>query len=364
MKFLSFLLLATLLSGCALAPGMYLEESGIAVEEETAEPQDAAAVRPVIIPISAGLIANAAQKRMKPADLGQTPGVTAADYRYIVGPGDILTITVWEHPELTIPAGEYRNPADAGYVVAADGTIFFPYVGVYPAGGKPLAVIRDELTRHLTAYIQKPQLDVKVAAFRSQKVYITGEVAKPGVHPITDVPMMLLDCINGAGGQTPEADLRNVLITRNGKTHPIDLQALYDSGDLTQNWLMQHGDQIHIPDRNQNKVFILGEVKKPAARLMHKGRMTLAEAIGDAEGVDPLTSDPSRIYVIRGGFARPKIYKLDARSADALLLATQFELEPQDVVYVSAADVSRWNRVISQILPTVQTLWQTKAITD
>jgi polysaccharide export outer membrane protein len=70
------------------------------------------------------------------------------------------------------------------------------------------------------------------------------------------------------------------------------------------------------------------------------------------------------VYVIRGSFERPSIYKLDAGSPDALLLATQFQLQPRDVVFVSAHDLTRWNRIISQIEPTVRLLWETVQIGD
>jgi polysaccharide export outer membrane protein len=87
--------------------------------------------------------------------------------------------------------------------------------------------------------------------------------------------------------------------------------------------------------------------------------MSLAEAIGDSEGFDPLTSNPGEVYVIRGRYEAPRVFKLDASSADALLLAVQFQLEPLDVVYVSPYALTNWNRVMSQILPTIQGLWQT-----
>ena len=182
--------------------------------------------------------------------------------------------------------------------------------------------------------------------------------------PITDVPLRVQDAISQARGFSTEADLRTVTLSRAGTTFNLDLQALYEQGDVSQNWLLTDGDIVNVADRNRNKVFVLGEVRKPSSRLMVKGRMTLAEAIGDSEGFDPLTSNPGRVYVIRGSFERPAIFKLDAKSPDALLLATQFQLKPHDVVFVSAHDLTQWNRIIQQIQPTVQLLWQAVDIGD
>ena len=101
-----------------------------------------------------------------------------------------------------------------------------------------------------------------------------------------------------------------------------------------------------------------GEVRQPSSKLMAKGRMSLAEAIGDSAGFDPVTSNPGAVYVIRGRYETPRVFKLDASSADALLLAVQFQLEPLDVVYVTPYKLTDWNRFVTQLLPTIQGIWQ------
>jgi polysaccharide export outer membrane protein len=144
---------------------------------------------------------------------------------------------------------------------------------------------------------------------------------------------------------------------RRGEPRRIDLQALIDGSDLSQDVLLQDGDVLQVPDRSNNRVFVLGEVLHPSIRHMYKGRMSLADALGQTEGTNPLTSS-GRIYVIRGGLERPSIYRLDASSADALLLAVGFPLEPLDVVFVSTYELTRWDRVIAQIAPTIQGIWE------
>jgi polysaccharide export outer membrane protein len=317
-----------------------------------------------IVPITAELVSNLS-KQQPVSHARANPELTIAltDYQYRVGPQDVLNVIVWDHPELTIPTGQFRSAEEAGQVVSPDGTFFFPFVGEVMVAGKTVEEIRRLLTERLAAYIANPQVDVRVAAYRSQKVHVIGEVKKPGALPITGVPLTALEAINEAGGIVPEADLQNVTLTRNGKLHKLDLRALYDAGDLTQNVLLRTDDILHVPDRNEKKVFIMGEVDKPASFLMHKGRMTLAEAISNAGSFDKLTSDTSRIFVIRGQFSHAEIYRLNARSADAMLLANQFPLRPFDIVYVASTQLTRWNRVINEILPTVQTLWFTVDLT-
>ena len=193
---------------------------------------------------------------------------------------------------------------------------------------------------------------------------MAGEVEKVGEIPLTDAPLTLLDAIITAGGSTKDADLQNVAVSRGDTIRKFNIQSLYDNGDATQNILLADGDIVHVPDISQKKVFVLGEVKKSSSYIMHKGKMTLAEAIGGAQGFDKSSANPARIYVIRGEQDRAKIYWLNAESPDMLLLATSFQLVPQDVVYISTAKISRWNRIIGQILPSIQLLWQTKVLSE
>ncbi|MHA7633789.1 polysaccharide export protein [Corallococcus sp. M7] len=365
MKHVLLLAAVSCLSACAWGPGMQMDED--AFRERYAGKADGGADGAYeIVPIDASLISHQLEERRKarPSPLVDPLAQVATDYDYRVTPHDVLSVIVWDHPELTIPAGEFRSAEATGHPVAADGTMYYPHVGNIPVAGKTLREIRELLTQRLASVIEKPQLDVRVVGFRGQKVQVTGEVVAPGTLPVTDVPLRVQDAIAQAKGFGPEADLRTVTLSRGGTVFTLDLQALYEQGDVSQNWLLQDGDIVNVADRSRNKVFVLGEVRKPSSRVMVKGRMTLAEAIGDTEGFDPLTSNPGKVYVIRGSFERPYIFKLDAKSPDALLLATQFQLQPRDVVFVSAHDLTRWNRIIQQIQPTVQLLWQAVDIGD
>jgi polysaccharide export outer membrane protein len=283
--------------------------------------------------------------------------------QYRVGPGDILNITVWEHPELTIPAGEFRSAESAGNVVGEDGNIYYPYAGVVKAAGRTVEEIREELTRKVSGYIERLQLDVRVASYRSQRVYVVGEVAQPGIQLVKDIPLTVLEAINSAGGVTKESDQRNITLTRDDKTYSINLLALYEGGDISQNVMLKHGDVINVPDNNFNKVFVMGETSasgtgsaRTRSIFMNKARMTLTEAISDAGAPDQTTSDPSRIFIFRGGLGKPEIFHLDAKSPDALLLADRFPLQPRDVVYIDRAEGIRWNQIIAQIQPTISLL--------
>ena len=349
---------ALCLAGCAWAPGMQMDEGQYESTERPAP--DGGTVTYNVVPITAGLIQKQAEAThpVSSRDISADLHKQLQSYEYRVGPHDILNVVVWDHPELTIPAGEFRSPEAAGRPVDSDGNMYFPYIGQIHVSGMTMDQVRTALTDKLAKYIQKAQLDVTVAAFRSQKAHVIGEVQAPGMIPITDVPMTALEAVNLAKGFGPEADPADVTLVRKGVAHHIDLLALYENGDLSQNWLLQDGDVLHVGDRSHAKVFVLGEVKKPATQFMYKNKMTLAEALGGAEGVDQLTSNPGRIYVIRGTFDKPSVFKLDASSPDALLLAVSFQLKPMDVVFVSTSNLTRFDRVMTQLTPTIQALYQ------
>lgn len=290
----------------------------------------------------------------------------AQKYRYTIARYDILQVTVWEHPELTAPTGQFRSPEENGIPVDEDGNIYYPYVGVVNVAGKTVSEVRELLRHRLIGVVTNPQLDVRVAGFHGRKVQVTGEVTAPTTVPITTIPLRVQDALAAAKGFTPEADFSRVTLSRDGRTYHLDLQALYEKGDVSQNWLLQDGDILNVADRSLNKVFVLGEVRTQQSKLMVKGRMTLAEALTDPgggggtlpAGFDPSASNVKNIYVIRGDYEAPSIYHLDAGSADALLLATVFPLRPRDLVFVSTYGLARFNRVMQQILPTLNGIWQ------
>lgn len=354
------LILLSSVAGCAL-PGQRLDDdryepvdTGIEASQEQYE----------LRRITPHLLRDLAAPR--PGVVQANPELERAlhDYQYTVGAQDVLTFTVWDHPELTIPAGEFRSAEIQGHLVDSEGRIFFPYVGEVRVEGLTLAEIRDEISKRLSRYIKNPQLDVRVAAFRSKKINVSGEVNTPGVVPVTDVPLTLVEALTLVGGETDTAALQRVQVVRDGVARRFDVRALLEQGDLSQNMLLEDGDVVYVPENSWYAVHVLGEIREPGAVSMSQGRLNLAEAIARSGGFDQTTADLERIFVFRGTFDQPSVYWLDARSPDAMLLATQFGMQPQDVVFVASSGLARWNRIISQILPTVQTLWQTQSFID
>ena len=362
--------MSTFITAC-VTPGQHLSTSGKNIINEVPLGKEGADFDSLVnVYELTPRFVNSHQTISPTATVNSTMDEEIANYQYRVGPADILNVTVWDHPELTIPAGSYRSATESGNWVHTDGRIYYPYIGFVTVEGKTVVEIRDEMSKRLAEYIESPQVDVNVANFRSQKTYVTGEVKKPGKQPITNVPLTLLDAINQAGGLATNADWRNVTSTRDGEEIQVSLYALMQKGDLTQNHLLHAGDIIHVPRNDGQKVFVMGEVKTPKTLVIDRAGMSLTEALSTVGGLDQNESDATGVFVIRAnkvldnnfkqGDSKAEakqsiasIYQLDISDATAMVIGTSFEMQPYDIVYVTTAPISRWNRVVNNLLPTI-----------
>jgi polysaccharide biosynthesis/export protein len=210
---------------------------------------------------------------------GQTPTRPSQEYR--VGPKDVLKITVWGHDDLSRQV-----------VVSADGSFQFPLVGdIRAAGLTPGGVetlLRDLLGKD---YLVNPQVSVSVQEYRSQRVFVLGEVEKPGTYAMTG-QTMLLDVLSQAGGPGKSAG-RQVVVVRfplsegpltpgaaNSVTLRANLKRLLD-GDAGENIPLQNGDTVFVP--KLTSFFVLGEVIRQGAYAIEKETSAL-EAVTLAGG--------------------------------------------------------------------------------
>ena len=119
---------------------------------------------------------------------------------------------------------------------------------------------------------------------------------------------------------------------------------------------------VRVTEFRGQKIYVLGEVGRNGFLPINDEQMSIADALALSGWINPSTSDPRFIYVIRGDFLHPKIYWLDAKTPDKILLAQRFSMKPHDILYVSTAPLTNFNRFLDEFLPIIQTVWFTKSI--
>lgn len=117
---------------------------------------------------------------------------------------------------------------------------------------------------------------------------------------------------------------------------------------------------VSVAKYNSQLISVMGEVMQPCLRPITDRPLTILDGINYAGGINPTSGDSSHIYVFRGNLANLKVYWLNAQSPEALVFAQHFRLAANDIIYVPPVGISSWNRVVSQILPTIQAVWFTR----
>jgi polysaccharide export outer membrane protein len=243
--------------------------------------------------------------------------VFAADDAFVIGPDDILAVSVWDNKEL-----------DQVVTVRPDGKISLPLVGEVQAGGRSVADLTEELNRLYSRTTKGARATVSVREIRSRPIYFMGGVVKPGPMQLTQ-DLTLLQAISMAGGLTPTADLESASVLRGNTRIPVDFTKLVQKGDVTQNVKLQPGDTVVIP--LADIVYVQGEVKTPGQVKFTKD-LTILRAIAQAGGFTQLAA-PNRVTLLRDEDGKKT--NLRVRVGDVIdEPARDIQLKPNDIIIV------------------------------
>jgi polysaccharide export outer membrane protein len=166
-------------------------------------------------------------------------GADEASAGYRLNPGDLVRVSVWREPEL-----------DRQILVQPDGSISFPLVGQIAAAGRTPEAVQGEIVRRIETYIPDPVVTVELLEARGNKVYVIGEVVRPGEYQLGR-PITAVQAISLAGGFTPFAGRGRIQILRKSATGetsiPFDYEAVADGENLAGNIELQPGDTVIVP---------------------------------------------------------------------------------------------------------------------
>lgn len=307
--------------------------------------------------------------------------------------------------------------ARQGYTVQDDGAVAIPLVGRVEVAGMTLEEAEARMFQRMVENQIDPTFSLEVAEFNSQRISIGGAVSNPTVVPVGLRPVYLDEALAAAGGVSSDnLDRASVRIYRDGTLYQIPLKSLYSNRGLQRTQLTD-GDSVFVDTSfelsaaqayfeqeirsaefrqrarinalnelqaevnirraamqdtranymqrleldsvDRDYVYLTGEVENQSRYPLPFGKTaTLADALYSNGGVPTETGNVREIYVLRGSpdpreFGAMTAWQLDGRNAASFLLATRFELRPNDVIFVAEQPVTRWNRVIRQITPSL-----------
>lgn len=358
-----------------------------------------------------------AQTRPGSLELRVPPAANPGSYRIGVGDVLILATPRGESTVEELAGLVAAQNQRQGYTVQDDGEIAIPDVGRITVGDMTLSEAEDAIFERLIAARIDPSFSLEVAEFNSQRVSVGGAVRSPGVVPVGMTPVYLDEVLASAGGLSVDGDDFAVIrIYRDGALYQIPTSDLYSDQGL-QRVRLVNGDSLFVDtaydfeqaqayfqevisraeytrsvradainelqaevsirraalnESRQNfrdrvefgaegdeYVYIAGEVDQPGRfELPFENTAVLADALFDAGGWSESTGNPSQIYLMRAQESSAYLsavtaYRLDGSNAANLVLATRMELRPGDVIFVAEQPVTRWNRVLDQITPSI-----------
>jgi len=238
-------------------------------------------------------------------------GAHAADY--LIGPGDVLKISVYDNDDLLtitrVSENGYVNMPLLGQIKVAQMTI--------PQASKRIAALLAD------GYLVNPQVNIFVQEFRSKKAIVLGQVNHPGIVEMSG-PTTFLELISKAGGLTDDYG-ETATIKRNphneNKVIPIDMKSLIEGGDLRQNYAIEDGDTVYIPKAGM--CYVTGEVKAPNAYKCGNG-ISIIKLITLAGGFTGKASK-SGVRIVRVVNGEKKIFKN---------VEMETPVQPNDVIIV------------------------------
>jgi polysaccharide export outer membrane protein len=247
---------------------------------------------------------------------------------YVVGAQDVLTITSYDQADLS-----------GKFAIEADGTFTFPMIGRVRAGGLTLRSLEGAIKKQLTdgGYFRNPQITVSVETYKSQRVFVVGEVRLPGTYSLSGTTN-LVEALARAGSTLPSASGEAIIVhageNAEGPTLPaqtddrdivrVNLREL-ERGAFSQNAELRDGDTIFVP--RAESVYVFGQVKNPGAYALQQKNTTVLQALSLAGGVTNRGST-GRVRIVRITEGKKQEFKVKlgdmVQPGDTIVVAERF----------------------------------------
>ncbi|AOJ01041.1 capsular biosynthesis protein [Burkholderia mayonis] len=305
---------------------------------------------------------------------------------YLVGPGDVLQVSIWEAPpatlfgQLSINLGDEMGTSRATtfpeQMVNAEGTISVPFAGSVKAAGKTPREIEEAITQRLTGKAHQPQVLVRIIKNTSSNVTVVGEVNESTRMPLTAKGERLLDTLAAAGGVKQAVSKITIQLTRGGQHFSMPLDSIIRNP--SQNIMLRPGDVVTAIYQSSSFIALGATGKNQEVDFEAKG-ISLTQALGRIGGPDDQRADAQGLFIFRfedpsalggqtGAWPRtaegkvPVIYRLDLKDPRSFLVAQDFPINDKDVLYVAnapAAELQKFLNILTSSIFTVSSLVNT-----
>ena len=193
---------------------------------------------------------------------------SAADNDYIMCPGDQLQVVVYRHTDISSPLNS------TPYIVRPDGKVTFPLIGDIDVTGKTVTEFTRQLEASLAEYLVRPQVSVNILKLGTTRVYVLGEVKKPGLYEL-EKSHRVLDALGKAEGFTEKAAKKKIFMIRKGAEEPVlvNINNFLKKSDQSQNYVLNEGDCLYLTSNGKinivrdimpfvNGAYMISEIKK------------------------------------------------------------------------------------------------------
>ena len=269
--------------------------------------------------------------------------------RYLLGPGDVLDLTVWNRPEISA----------SDLVVAPDGGLCVARIGCLDVKDRSVQEVVGEIARKLSRFYQDPEVTLHVKEYKNNKAFVLGRVSNPGVVHFPGEGT-LLEALALAGG-LPAVATKDAFLTRcsiiRGKDKIIwvDLRDLLNNGNMALNARIRNNDIIFIPESEDALVYVMGEVVN-AGVVRLKPELTYMDALMSAGGPAE-NADLEKTFLLRFDGQKGHVRRINLKE---MLQTADFKqnymLQDDDVIYVAGSKMARFNYVMRQLIPSLQVL--------
>ena len=264
-------------------------------------------------------------------------------YEYILGISDSISIDLTDTDDL-----------DGVYKIDQEGMVDLPFIGKIKLDELTLKQAQNLLLQIIKSFYRNPDLQIGIEKFNSNKVYIVGAVQNQTTISLNEQPLSLIEAAIKAGFK-PGSENKDLgtsgLLRREGKVYKINLTNTFKNKDEKENFYLKRDDVIFI-DKNLNSIHVFGEVSKPGIYFPDMN-YSLTELISSA-GMNQITANAKKVYVIRekfDTFLEVDVFQLDVRNPVNLIAGQKFKIKKDDIIFIPPAEITKWNRTISLLLP-------------